>query len=70
MVQEILISEHEMSQIEEINSSMVMSRGGITNSKRRSIVGKLPSRMSDQSKLIDPSQYGFSDNLGEMDYIP
>jgi hypothetical protein len=46
-----------------------MSGGGIRG-KRKSIVGKYPSRMSNQTHLAPLSQNGSSDNNDDIDYAP
>lgn len=66
---EILISDHEISQIDEINSSGLMSGGGIRG-KRKSVVGKYPSRLSNQTNLAPLSQNTSSDNNDDIDYVP
>ncbi len=71
---EILISDHEMSHIEEINSSGLMSGGGgIISGKRKSVVGKYPSRMSNQTHLAPLShnnEMSSDTNDDSSDYMP
>jgi len=69
--QEILISDHEMSHIEEINSSGLMSQGSVIGQRKRSLVGKYPSRMTNQTHLAPLSNNdASSDNNEDADYIP
>jgi len=46
-----------------------MSGGGIRG-KRKSVVGKYPSRMSNQTHLAPLSQNASSDNNDDIDYVP
>jgi|LauGreDrversion4_2_1035121.scaffolds.fasta_scaffold931942_1 hypothetical protein len=60
-----------MSHIEEINSSGLMSQGSVIGQRKRSLVGKYPSRMTNQTHLAPLSNNdASSDNNEDADYIP